>query len=48
MSLPEEQIEFIKKRYGSNSRTYQLVTSNAKDDNGSVNLRPELDTENSS
>lgn len=49
MSLSDQEIEFIKQRYGSNSRTFQLVTTDPTvDSEGSVNLRPELDTENSS
>jgi len=49
MSLSDEEKEFIKRRYGSNSRTFRLVTTNPTPlDDGSINLRPELDTENSS
>lgn len=49
MSLSDEQIQRIKERYGSNSRTFKLVTTDPTvDSQGSVNLRPELDTENSS
>ena len=49
MALSDEQIQRIKERYGSNSRTFKLVTTDPiTDSDGSLNLRPELDTENSS
>ncbi len=52
MSYSQEEIDFIKKRYGENSRTYKLlmdaVGSDDGDDlvvTGSVNLRPGEDEE---
>tara|TARA_B100000902_G_scaffold356238_1_gene369740 strand:+ start:741 stop:890 length:150 start_codon:yes stop_codon:yes gene_type:complete len=49
MALSDEQIQRIKERYGSNSRTFRLVTTDPViNTDKSINLRPELDTENSS
>ena len=49
MALSDQEIENIKQRYGSNSRTFQLVTTDPiLDSDGSINLRHELDTKNSS
>jgi len=54
MSLAPELIERIKQRYGENSRTYKMVIENQANESeqltvtGSMHLRPELDTENSS
>ncbi len=47
MSYSQEQIDFIKQRYGENSRTYKLLMNSIDSDDGddlvvtgSVNLRP--------
>ena len=52
MSYSQEQIDFIKQRYGENSRTYKLLMDSVNSDNGddlvvtgSVNLRPGEDEE---
>tara|TARA_Y100000287_G_C13918594_1_gene208933 strand:+ start:232 stop:390 length:159 start_codon:yes stop_codon:yes gene_type:complete len=52
MSYSQEQIDFIKQRYGENSRTYKLLMNTLESDDGddlvvtgSVNLRPGEDEE---
>lgn len=47
MSYSQEQIDFIKQRYGENSRTYKLLMNSLDSDDGddlvvtgSVNLTP--------
>tara|TARA_B100001113_G_C21085242_1_gene611780 strand:+ start:1512 stop:1652 length:141 start_codon:yes stop_codon:yes gene_type:complete len=46
MPLSDERIEFIKKRYGENSRTYTLLLEAEKSEPSDVvNLRPGEDEE---
>lgn len=46
MPLSHERIEFIKKRYGENSRTYKLLLEVEESESSElVNLRPGEDTE---